>query len=1214
MPPKRISQYARRWLLAGLVATGLFAAEHHGTVKSGGLPIPGATVTATQGDKKLVTTTGDQGEYSFPNIADGAWNVRVETLGFGAQTKEVGVGVVDVPQDWDLKLLSVADLASSIQTKAAPAPAAPAPAPAATAAAAAPAPAAAPAQSAEAKPAPAPAATPAATTAQTRQAANNQRQRNGAQPAAANGRGGRAGQTGAAQTDAFQQLGVNQSADVSIFSGEGAITDEMNQELSPSANQSVVLQGSMSSALGMGGQNDWGPFGGRGMGGPDGMMGGPGGMGMGGIGALTADSAGGAGGQDGAAATGLGGRGGGMGGPGGGGPGGGGFGGGMMGGGGGRGGMGGGPMAGGGRGGAQGGRGGAQAGRGGPAGWQGRPNAMAFGNNRRNPRMMYQGALNINEQNSILNAQQYSLTGQNIGKPYSNNTNITGSLGGPLKIPKLLSGNRGQFQVNYTLGRARTGNQGSLTTMPTDLERQGNFSQSVGSAGAAAIYDPKNLDANGQPVPFAGNIIPTNRQDPIALALLQYYPHPNLTPAAGSVRNFQLPTTTTRNSNNINVRLNQTLNAKNRIGGGIGYQGSDNISPNIFAFTDTGSGRGMNANATFSHNFTNRTILSLNYTFSRNRSLTSPYFAYVQNIAANLGIQGTSTDPLNWGPPSLGFTNYSSMSDATASLTRSQTSNITGSIMWVHKTHNVNIGASYRRQQNNRDSDSNGRGSFSFNGYATSLIQNGAAVTGTGFDLADFLLGTPDTATVRYGNPSLYFRNAQTSLYVQDDWRLFPRLSINAGLRWEYQSPVTEVNNQMVNLAIGPYFSSISRAFPGAIDLQTGKPFSRALVQSDPNNLAPQFGAAWRPATKRSTVVRGGFSLRFLGSSYSSIASSMAQQPPLVTSANLSLQSSPLLRLADAFTNPANAKTNTLTANTYAVDPNYKAGYAEQWQFSLQQGLPLSLQATLSYNGTKGTNLDRRFQPWVNAPGAVESLFPHGYSYQTVGGTSIYNGVTAGLNRRFRSGLMSSVNYTFSKYIDDGATAQNWLNYNLERGLSDSDQRHNLSINFQYSTGQGRRGGGMITGWKGHLIKDWSIQSAIQVRSSGPLSVTVGGNQVSRGTTSSTVRADATGIPVAGVDGSFFNPAAFAIPATGMWGNSGRNVIQGPMVFSLNASANRVFRLGERRSATLSMTANNALNTVVVTRWNTVLGGNTFGQPTSVNNMRTVSTALRFRF
>jgi len=212
--------------------------------------------------------------------------------------------------------------------------------------------------------------------------------------------------------------------------------------------------------------------------------------------------------------------------------------------------------------------------------------------------------------------------------------------------------------------------------------------------------------------------------------------------------------------------------------------------------------------------------------------------------------------------------------------------------------------------------------------------------------------------------------------------------------------------------------------------------------------------------------------------------------------------------------------------------------------------------------------------------------------------------------RRFRSGLSAGATYSFQKGIQDASSAQNWLNFRADRAVFTSP--HSLNINFGYSTGQGRRGAGLISGWKGVLIKDWSIQSTIAIRSGSYLTATAGGNQATKGGGN---RADATGLPVkATAAGALFNTAAFAAPAAGMWGNSGRSVIPGPLSFSLNGSANRTFRLGERRRMTFSINANNALNTVVVTGWGTTLNTNTWGQPTAVSQMRSVTSSLRFNF
>ena len=165
----------------------------------------------------------------------------------------------------------------------------------------------------------------------------------------------------------------------------------------------------------------------------------------------------------------------------------------------------------------------------------------------------------------------------------------------------------------------------------------------------------------------------------------------------------------------------------------------------------------------------------------------------------DLGITGTAQypfnqAPVNYGPPSLSFTNFGSLSDGSASVSRSQTTNVTDSITYVvRRQHNLTFGVGYRRLQQNSLSYANSRGSFTFSGLLTSQIDsNGQPVAGTGFDFADFLLGLPQSSSLR-GSANDYFRSWAANWYAQDDWRVRPGLSFNVGLRYEYFAPYTEL-------------------------------------------------------------------------------------------------------------------------------------------------------------------------------------------------------------------------------------------------------------------------------------------------------------------------------------------------------------------------------------------------------------------------------------
>ncbi|MEO8593171.1 MAG: TonB-dependent receptor [Candidatus Solibacter sp.] len=1159
------------------------AAEHHGTVKFGGLPIPGAAITATKGDKKLTTTTDENGRYSFADLEDGTWKIDVEMLGFAKASNEVGV-LFDAPApEWSLKFLSMSAITAPPAPAAAPVTSSATPPPS-TPSTSAPAAPAAPATAATTPPA-------GGRGARGAQAANGARgAQNGRGPTQANGR--------PSLNTAFQRVDVNSSGEGASLQDPGMGASEM-ADLSSAADASLLVSGSVSRGLDIPGGNDWfGGAGGRdgmamGMGGPGGMMGmgAPGMNGMGADGASTgapADGGGGRGGRGGGPA--MGGRGG----PGGGGPGGG------FAGGGGFGGRGGGPGGGGPGGGGRGGRGGGPgAGRGGP---MGRAGVAAFGNGRRDRRMQYNGNASFSLDNSALDARSYSINGQDTQKPAYAKGRGSVMLGGPLKIPKLTSGQRGTFTINYSMNRSRNGTT-STQTMPTALERIGDFSQSIGAQGPVTIYEPFTS------TPFAGNIIPTNMLNPASLSLLKYYPNPN---APGYKQNYQAPITSVTNSDNINSRLNQTLNSKNRLNGGIGYQGSNNTTPNIFNFIDTGTGRNWSANVAWGHNFSSRLISNLTYNFSRSRQKMNPYFAYKQNVAADLGITGTSQAPQNWGPPNLSFTNYAALSDGAASLTRNQTSGVGESLIWVHGVHNMTFGADYRRQQINRNSDPNARGQFTFNGASTALVVNGIAAPGTGFDFASFLLGYPDTSALRYGNSSLYFRTANYDLYATDDWRISQKFSLNFGLRWDYGSPITELYDHMVNLDVAPGYGAIAQVLPG----QTG-PYSgstpRSLVRPDRNNISPRLGFAWRPIPKKSMVVRGGYGTYYNTAVYNTIANNMAQQPPFANSLSIANSLSNPLTIQNGFVIPP----GTQYTNTYAIDPNYRIGYAQMWQLSVQQDLGGSLVGTVTYNGTKGTGLDQTILPNSAPSGGKPNGLPSGYLYEQANGNSIYHGATGQIMRRFRNGVSANASYTFSKAIDNAVQAQNYLDTSAERAVSASNRTHQLSLSWQYSSGVGRGGGTLTDGWKAVAFKGWVVNNNIGISSGSPLTPSVGG---ARSTTTGTgitgsLRANATGLSVTDAPGDQpFNYAAFAIPLAGQWGNASRNSITGPSQFTLNGSLSRNFRVAERKSLNFRFEAQNALNHVSFRSFNTTIGSNNIGLLQGASGMRVMTATMRFTF
>jgi hypothetical protein len=352
------------------------------------------------------------------------------------------------------------------------------------------------------------------------------------------------------------------------------------------------------------------------------------------------------------------------------------------------------------------------------------------------------------------------------------------------------------------------------------------------------LYDPISH------LPLAGNIVPASRIDPIATQLLSYIPLPNL---PGGVQNYQITTAVPLNTSDFSAKLNHTLNDKNRFSLSFAMQSRNGRQAQLYGFEDKLDGFGWQSEAGWTHNFGPRAINAFHWAFSRNRSNYVPHFAYGPNVAAAMGIQGTSPDPINYGPPNLSFTNFGNMTDGTPLVKRDQASALRDAVTVVRGLHSVTFGGEYRRVQSNPTTDTYGRGSYVFTGLLTSGFDNNERLLpNTGFDFADFLFGFPNQAKVRYGSSANYFRSSASSAYVVDDWKVRSNLSLNLGLRYEYFAPYTEKYDRMSNLDLAPGVTGAAVVTPGQSGPYTGT-FPRALIDGDPKNLSPRAGHCLAP-------------------------------------------------------------------------------------------------------------------------------------------------------------------------------------------------------------------------------------------------------------------------------------------------------------------------------------------------------------------------------
>ena len=903
-------------------------------------------------------------------------------------------------------------------------------------------------------------------------------------------------------------------------------------------------------------------------------------------------------------------------------------------------------------------------GRGGPGGRGGAPGlgGRAGGANR------LQASATYNLGSSLFDAAPYALRDQTQSQPDYTQQTASFTLGGPLKIPGLYGGSRTTFNFSYSGNR--NGNAfDQYATVPSDAIRRGDF-----SALRTAVVNP----TTGQP--FPGNQVPvsaaarelltfipsanlsgdtrnfhntgvsrsTSNQFTLrithsltappagrggrggpggsgggrpgqaaATPATPATPASPATPAAGRQAGPGPATGSGRGGRgNLQAPLSVTLNAT------VTYRQNRGDRLNVFP-TLNGATSGFTLSVPATLNVRKgRTTQTFNASFSRTHSETLTPFAFNDDVAGRVGIGGVATDPFDWGVPTISFGNFTGL--RSASPARRTDRSWQASYSWQRPAgaHNLRAGASAQWSSNTTQSDTNPNGSFTFTGlYATGGKQ---AARGSGLDFADFLLGLPQQATRQYSlSPNnitlpIEIRGQQYSVFLNDDWRLKPRWTLNWGLQYDYVAPFTEADGHMVNLDVAPGFTAVAPVFPDEGGTFSGA-FPIGLVYPDTNNFSPRVGAAWR-ATNRSAV-RFGYGLTYNTGSYAAIARQLYQQPPFfLTGTAIGSVASPLT-LTDAF---SSLSPSTVT-NSYGIDKNYELGMIHQFSVDYNRDLFRSWNAGATYVGTRGRQLDMLRAP-NRGPDGLRIAGVDPFTWQSAEGASHANGLSFRLQKRQTKGIAGTVTYTLSKSMDNttatggGATvAQDDQNLAAEWALSNFDQRHQLAGNLSWQLPWGVNRAWLSNGgYLASIVGDWSLTANLTWNSGTPLTVRCStcASDVARGT-GGTLRANYNGLPIddgrATLD-EFFNTSAFTVPASGTFGNSARNMILGPGSRQLNTTFTRDVVLGGSRGVTIQVSANNLLNTVNYAAIDTNVNSSSFGQVLGVRGMRTVRVNMRFRF
>lgn len=869
------------------------------------------------------------------------------------------------------------------------------------------------------------------------------------------------------------------------------------------------------------------------------------------------------------------------------------------------------------------------------------------------------GVLYYTDDNSVLDARPFSLTGIPTAQASYNQAHFGANVGGPLNIPKVFNGGNKWFFFGGWNGSRGSNPYDAFSTVPTQAERSGDFRQASYNDGhPVQIFNPQT----GQPYQFNGN---SNMLDPSLISssaqtLLNYIPLPNI-PTNAFGQNLHYVTSANSSSDAVSFRLIHNFGATPGPGGGRvalggpgGMEGggegrrrahsninfglnwarssSDIVNP-FPSLAGGNSTQGLNASAGWVYG-KGRATNNLRVNYNHNHVATTNLYSNAINVAGLAGITGVSTDPFNWGLPGISFTSFGGLSDPTPRRELDQTYTISDTLSWNHGKHNWRFGGDYRRILQSFHSARNAQGDFVFTGFATSQYAAAGtascpgtrpcAAADTGYDFADFLLGFPQQTSLQFGANAYDFRANSYDVFAQDDWRFRSNLSFNLGLRYEYYGPYTEANNRIANLDVAPGFTAAVPVLPGQSGPYNGV-FPTSLIEPDRNDWAPRVGIAWKP--QKNMVVRAGYGINYNLAQYGAIIQNFAFQPPFANTATNTTDVAGLvggspLTLANGF---PGAPSGTVT-NNFAVNPNYRLAYVQIWNLDIQRELPGGWILNAGYNGAKGTRLDteRALVVAGNQP----------FVYESSEGNSILHAGSVRIRKRMAKGIGLSAQYVYSKSIDDASSiggggtvvAQNPFDLSADRGLSSFDQRHKFTGNWIYDLPVGENRRFSPKGTWGRILSAWQWSGDFTIGSGLYFTPRVLGSglDISRGVSGSLRANMVAGQSVALGNPTtleWFNTAAFCAPSptcvnasSSPYGDAGRNIIEGPGQVTLDMAINKTITIKESRALDLRLSASNVFNSVHFTSINAVVNSLTFGEVTGTGSMRRITMTARFRF
>lgn len=810
--------------------------------------------------------------------------------------------------------------------------------------------------------------------------------------------------------------------------------------------------------------------------------------------------------------------------------------------------------------------------------------------------------------NGALDARNY-FAPQNEPKPKYLRNQFGFSLGGPVRRDKTF------FFADYEGTRAREGIT-RLANVPTLAERKGDFSQSF----FGRPLDPFTRQ------PFAGGVVPLERQHPVGRAIAALYPLPN---RVVPLQNFVSSPSLRDRVDQLDARVDHRFGARSQLG--VRYSFADRelyepFSGPTFA-TVPGFGthiprRSQHVTVNETHVISDSLIHETRAAYSRTAS-GSFHENQGKSLNQAVGLPELSKNPRDFGLSFTTITGYSALGDEYFNPQHS----VSNSFQFLdHATysrgrHLLKFGGDLRAIQQNAFRDVQSRGFLTFSAYGPGGVP---AITGLG--LADLLLGFPYlTGGARVDNHQ-HLRTESFNFFIQDSFRIHPRLTLSAGLRYEYNSPPVDAEDR-ANL-----YDAAQKAL---VRVGTGS-MPRSGYLADKNNWAPRFGLAWTPDSREATVLRAAYGVYFDQSALATGEGLFFNVPYYDLSLYFPLPQFGLpLTLSDPF---PSFYPFSLPDSAQAFDRNLRTAYVQHWNFNVQREFGKARVLEIGYVGSKGTKLvagrdvnQPRPSPLPVNPRPVPQF--DDINQVESRASSSYHSLQMRFQQRLDFGLSLLASYTFSKSLDnasgffssagDANYPQDSFNIRAERGRSNFDVRNRFSLGYSYDLPIGK---GHATlgdrGWVSSVLSGWQTHGIVTLQGGRPFTVALLSDIDQSNTGRSTLgfgandRPNLVGEPKLSTRTAerWFNTSVFTLPPFGSFGNSGRNILDGPGLQNINVSLMKQTVLREGLSLQFRSEFFNFFNRPNFDLPDIFVVSPTFGRILSAQNPRHIQFGLKLLF